>query len=69
MARGQRLGPRSRVDPAGRKNRRPFGGTNIIPRTDVPGAGARRGRFAKHNSPHNYGQRHRRTRRGHGRDR
>lgn len=36
MARGVNLGRRSRVDPAGRANRRPKGGTNIRPRTDVP---------------------------------
>jgi hypothetical protein len=36
MARGVNLGRRSRVDPAGRANRRPKGGTNIRPVTDVP---------------------------------
>jgi hypothetical protein len=64
MAEGQRLGPRSRVDPVGHRNRRPFGGTNIIPRTDVPGSGARKARYAKNCSPHEYGQRYRRGRYG-----
>lgn len=63
MARGQDLGPRSRVDPAGRSNRRPFGGTNLHPRVGVPGAGSARARYAKNCSPHGYGQRYRRTRR------
>jgi hypothetical protein len=50
MARGIHLGRRSRVDPAGRANRRPFGGTNIRPRTEVPirRAGAL---FARDESP------------------
>jgi hypothetical protein len=65
--RGVSLGPRSRVDPAGRANRRPFGGTNRRPRTEVPGSGAARARMAKNCSPHAYGQRHRRSRRGAGR--
>lgn len=63
MARGQDLGPRSRVDPGGRSNRRPFGGTNLQPRVSVPGAGVARGRYAKNCSPHSYGHRYRRTRR------
>lgn len=63
MATGQDQGPRSRVDPGGRANRRPFGGTNIIPRSRVPGAGVARARFAKNCSPHAYGQRYRRSRR------
>lgn len=67
MARGQNLGPRSRVDPAGKRNRRPFGSTNRVPRTEVPGSGARAARMAKNRSPFNYGQRHRRSRRGRGR--
>ena len=65
--RGQNLGPRSRVDPAGRTNRRPFGGTNRRPRTEVPGSGSRAARMAKNCSPHSYGQRYRRSRRGRGR--
>ena len=48
MARGVDLGDRSRVDPGGRANRRPRGGTNVTPRTDVPvpRRGARYGRSA-----------------------
>jgi len=67
MARGVDLGPRSGVAPGGRSNRRPMGGTNIHPRTEVPGP-RYMARFAKNCSPHGYGQRYRRSRRGGGRD-
>jgi hypothetical protein len=63
MARGVNLGGRSRVDPAGKTNRRPFGGTNRRPKTEVP-VPQRYGRMAKDCSPHSYGQRYRRSRRG-----
>ena len=51
MARGQNLGPRSRVDPAGRSNRKPFGSTNRKPCTDVPRAGSYPARMTKATSP------------------
>lgn len=50
MARETDLGPRSRVDPGGRANRRPFGGTNIKPRTEVP-ANRRRAKYSRAQSP------------------
>ena len=50
MARGQDLGARSRVDPGGKANRRPFGGTNVRPRTDVP-VPRYRANFSRSESP------------------
>jgi hypothetical protein len=56
MARGVDLGPRSRVDPAGRMPLRQ-------PRTRVPVPGYR-AKETRDCSPHSYGQRYRRSRRG-----
>ena len=62
MARGVNLGPRSRVDPGGRANRRPFGGTNIRPKTEVP-IRRFRAEHARNCSPHGLKRRGRRGRR------
>lgn len=68
MATGVNLGPRSRVDPGGRANRRPHRGTNMQPRSEVPVP-----RFAatytRSCSPHGPGGYYRKGRRGRGRGR
>ena len=57
MARGVNLGPRSRVDPAGKAR----GGRT--PRTEVP-VPRFRAKPTRDCSPHGYGHRYRRSRRG-----
>ena len=51
MTYGVDLGRRSRVDPAGRANRRPKGGTNITPRSEVP-VPRKAARYTRSTSPH-----------------
>ena len=52
-------GGQGRVDPAGRANRRPKGGTNIRPKTEVP-VRRFRAEYARNCSPHGLKRRGRR---------
>jgi hypothetical protein len=57
MAEGVDLGPRSRVDPAGKAR------GNRVPRTEVCVPSRGRGQYVKYSSPHGMQRRGRRSRR------